>query len=225
MEQEKQAIINKILEVRKENTKLNEQTSTLEVRKAQLLEISKHLQSVIADKAAKELESLSNERIYISQKSILEEENLRSEFENRLNELNTEKVELERRLEAESEFVSRTLRERLINIHQKTHQLRAQLNQKSREVTNSLLHMTSDEALKSVIQANQDACLEISNRIAESHREIEGLTAKAERLKSILEHLQSKLTETKQTTLLNQPTFADHRRKSYTKPIDFNNEV
>lgn len=220
MTDDKAAIIDKILKIRKENDDLRNQVSNLEGRKNQLLSISDELQAIIADKAARELESLHNERSYISQKSIQEEENLKNDFQKKYNDLKKEEVELEHRLEAESEFVSRTLRRRLLNINAKTHQLRDQLNQKSRQVAESLLNMTSDEALKTVIQNNQDACLELSSKIAESQREIEGMQSKAERLKTILDQLQAKLNDRKIKNLGNN-LFEERRRKSYTHPVNF----
>lgn len=223
MTDDKALVIEKILKIRKENEELQKQVSDLEESKSQLLSISEELQAIIADKAARELESLHNERAYISQKSIQEEEELKNDFQKKYNDLKKEEVELEHRLEAESEFVSRTLRKRLLNIHAKAHQLRDQLNQKSREVAESLLNMTSDEALRTVIQNNQDACLELSSKISESHREIEGMQAKAERLKTILDHLQNKINDRKAPSQFGNFPFEEHRRKSYTHPVNFGN--
>ncbi|OHT09659.1 coiled-coil domain-containing protein 6 [Tritrichomonas foetus] len=224
MTDEKAALIEQIKKTRAENESLRSQVSTLEDRKKQLQDLSQVLQAVIADKAAREIESINNERVYISQKSVEEEEILKAAFEKRLSEVIREKVELERRLEAESEFVSRNLRQRLTAIHAKTHQLRAELHKKSKEVTESLLHMSPDEALKTMIQTNQDACLEISSKIAESHREIEGMQAKAERLKTILEHLQAKVQEKpKDHILIKKPSFEEPRRKSYTNTLKTKN--
>lgn len=222
MTEDKAAVIEKILKIRKENEELRNQVSDLEGRKNQLLSLSDELQAIIADKAARELESLHNERTYLSQKSIQEEEDLKNDFQKKYNDLKKEEVELEHRLEAESEFVSRTLRKRLLSINAKTHQLRDQLNQKSRQVAESLLNMTSDEALKTVIQSNQDACLELSSKIAESQREIEGMQTKAERLRTILNHLQTKISDRKASSQGNN-LFEEHRRKSYTHPVNFGN--
>lgn len=222
MTEDKVAVIEKILKIRKENEELRNQVSDLEGRKNQLLSLSDELQAIIADKAARELESLHNERTYLSQKSIQEEEDLKNDFQKKYNDLKKEEVELEHRLEAESEFVSRTLRKRLLTINAKTHQLRDQLNQKSRQVAESLLNMTSDEALKTVIQSNQDACLELSSKIAESQREIEGMQTKAERLRTILNHLQTKISDRKASSQGNN-LFEEHRRKSYTHPVNFGN--
>lgn len=222
MTEDKAALIEKILKIRKENDELRNQVSDLEGRKTQLLSLSDDMQVIIADKAARELESLHNERSYLSQKSIQEEEDLKNDFQKKYNDLKKEEVELEHRLEAESEFVSRTLRKRLLSINKKTHELRDQLNQKSREVAESLLNMTSDEALKTVIQNNQDACIELSQKIAESHREIEGMQTKAERLKTILDHLMTKISDRKANSQSNN-LFEEHRRKSYTHPVNFGN--
>ena len=225
MDEEKATLIEKILNQRRENAHLKATIDVFEEKNKQLQNESFQFQADMADQAFRELKFLHNERAEISRKSIEEEEGLKKAFEKRLKEIVQEKVDLERALEAESEFVSRNLRQRLVAIHAKTHLLRQELNQKSRAVTDSLLHMSPDEAMQKIIQSKQDSCLEISSKIAESHREIEGLQKKAERYQKILEHLHNQIQKYQNNPLiLKKSFFEEQRRKSYTqhsKPFDY----
>ena len=201
MSEDREVIIQKILEAREERKELELKMQKLNEQKEHLGELHQLMQATIADHAARELEIIDNERAYISQKSVHDEEKLKADFEQELANVLKEKEELEHRLEAESEYVSRHLKDRLSVLHQKTLTLRSELTAKTHEVTETLLSIAPDDAMKLKIQANQTRCNEIANKIAEAHREIEGMTAKAARLTLIQEKLNSQLQQPKRHKL------------------------
>jgi chromosome segregation ATPase len=124
-----------------------------------------------------------------------DESDLKRMFQEQLERVLRQKGELERRLEAESEFVSQTLRDRLAKLHIRTLQLRADLSEKSKRVSGALLNMKPDEVLERKIRSNHDQSVDLAHRIGEAHREIEGLTSKMQRLESIHENLVRRIDE------------------------------
>ena len=192
-EAEKQSLIEEIEALQRENEELQKKHDTLQGRKDELMKISESLCQQIANRAEKEMQNIGNERDFMSQKSIQDEEAIQADFQSKLDEVLKQKEDLQRKLEAESEFVSRNLKERLAKIHQRTLELRSELLEKSKKITESLADMKSDEIIKHKIADNQEYAIETAKKIAESHREIEGLQAKGKRLASILESLTNQI--------------------------------
>ena len=194
-EEERDQLVKEILGLREEQKRFESQISTLSARKSELEQISRSLRHAITDKATRELEFLDNERIYMSQKSVQDEEAIKKSFEAKLAQVLKQKEDLERRLEAESEFIARNLRERLSQLHHRTLELRSQLSEKVKQVSQTLVDMAPDKVLRCRIDANHDQCLEIAKKIAEGQREIEGLTTRATRLNAILGKLSEQVRE------------------------------
>ena len=194
-DEERAQLIREILEVRAEQEQLQSKMSTITEQKAELQQISDSLKSAITDKANRELEVLDNERIYMSKKAVHDEETIKKSFEAKLAQVLKQKDELERRLEAESEFITRNLVERLSKLHARTLELRSQLGEKVKEVSQKLNGLAPDEVVRCHIESYQDQCMELARKIAEGHREIEGLTAKGTRLNAILDKLTQQARE------------------------------
>lgn len=192
---ERAQLIQEILQAREDQAQIQSQISTLTARKSELQQMSQALKAAITDKATRELQFLDSERIYISKKSVQDEESIKKTFEAKLAQVLKQKEDLERRLEAESEFITRNLRDRLSKLHQQTLELRSQLSDKVKEVSQRLVDMAPDEVLQCRIDANHDQCVDLARQIAAGQREIEGLTAKATRLNAILEKLNAQVRE------------------------------
>lgn len=164
-------------------------------RQIELTEYSNMLKECIADKAQQEIKSLDYQRALISKKSLEDEEKLKNSFEAKLHQVLSQKCELERRLEAESEFIAQNLRSRMHKLQENTLLLRSEMTKKSKEISESLVHMTNDEALHKKITGYQDQAMHVASKIAEAHREIEGLQMKADRLRNILQRLVEDINE------------------------------
>lgn len=198
---DRQQLIEAIKRERELHDEQNKKIIELTARKETLFGYSDQLQKLIADRAARELEFINNERKYISERSIREEKEIKANFETRLQQITQEKQELERKLESESEFIAMNLRQRLTALHERTQNMRIELNTKSRNVTESLLQLSPNEIQQKKIAENHNLCLETSKKIAEAQREIEGLTIKKERLRTILDRVNQELQEKKDPIL------------------------
>ncbi|OHS99853.1 hypothetical protein TRFO_33603 [Tritrichomonas foetus] len=224
-DEEKSALLKEILDLQTENQQLIAKHETFSQRKAELLKISESLCAQIATRAEKEIQSIGNEREFISQKCVHDEEEIQADFQTKLDQVLKQKEDLQRKLEAESEFVSRNLKERLAKIRQRTLELRSELLNKSKKITESLAEMKADDVIKQKIADNQEYAIETAKRIAESHREIEGLQAKGKRLQSILESLTSQLNDKEKMQNNQQNLHRLRRRSTVTKRPAFDPDM
>ncbi|OHT13451.1 hypothetical protein TRFO_16304 [Tritrichomonas foetus] len=221
----KEELIKEIRDLESEQQQLHSKIVLLNSRKDDLFEISSILKSNIANKCNQQIEWLSNEKTYISQRSIEDEEKIKKEFDERLKELTKEKCDLERKLEAESEFVARCLKDRLLKSYNRTLELRSKLFEKSEDILTNLNDETpsdnktngnksNDEKEKKIkIAQNQQAAYNLAKKIAEAHREIEGYYAKNARLQKILAELRSRQKE--KSFFENHPAFTQRRNSCF----------
>lgn len=184
-EEDKIKYIQQIRILREKNTELEKETEALRTRKDELVSISERLQSYFKDFEEQNVRKLADAQTEIRAKLLREENSIKKSYEEKLRDVIEEKQNLERRIEAESEFLSMNLRSRLSALHTKTHQLRDQLAKKSKEVAANMNRLSPNEALQASIQASNDYCAATANKIAEAHREIEGLTIMNARLEAL----------------------------------------
>ena len=186
---EKLLLIAKIQAIRAQQTEVKERIRKIKERKKNLQQLSQDFQAAISDHASLEIQCLGNEQIYLSKAAIEDEKSIRQEFQDKLTKILQEKEDLEHRLEAEQEFISRNLRNRLIQLHQRTNRLRSEFSQKSHKVNQSLLELNPDDAIRIKIQSMRSQLRDSENKIAESHREIEGLLTQNQRLKLLQQNM------------------------------------
>ena len=186
--EDKLLLIERIKTIRAQQNEVIERTKTIKEREQYLQEQSQSFQKLITDHANEEINFLGNERAYISQTAIQEEQAIQKDFQERLTAILHEKEQLQHRLEAEQEFISRNLCNRLLQLHQKTHRLRDEFSQKSQKINQSLLELNPEDAIKIKIQSLKSQVHDRDNKIAEANRQIEGLIAQNQRLKKMFNH-------------------------------------
>lgn len=199
----KDSLIQDIITLQNEHLELSQKHHQLVNHKDELRNISDSLKQQIQDRGEKEILSIDNERDFIMQKSVHDEEIIQSSFQTKLDGVFKQKEELQRKLEAESEFIARNLKERHAKIHQRTLELRSKLLTKSNNNSNvnpesqdAANDTTTDECdnndakdeilLQKKIQDIRNYLDETTQRISHSHHEIEVLTVKCERYSKIL---------------------------------------
>lgn len=184
---ERVRVIAEILRLREEQQILKTKQHDMSNNKAELAELYDSVKSKIRTQAARELESLEKERARISKQASDERERIHQDYQTKISHILKRKEESERSLEAESEFLSQAMRNRLETLNKAVCDLRFQLNNQKSDRPDALSSMSPEELLKTKIESNYDQCHEISKMIASTYSEIEGLTFKTERLKSLLE--------------------------------------
>ena len=192
---DKMFYISEILRIRHENQTISENISSLEEKKKELELISEELTKSFETFGNHELQVLKGENERIKTTHMIESAENLSNYEEKLKNVVYQKEELERRLEAESEFLSKNLRERLSEYHKRTYELRCELSQKSKLYAESIVTILPNEAFKNSISFNQELCQELSNKIAQTHRIIEGNTINIKRLEALYYKLQSEYAQ------------------------------
>ena len=195
MEEQRTRLIKEINELKEEQQRLNVETQNMEKRRAQLQEISSSVKSAITDRALRELEQLDSEQSFISQKSVEDEAFLARTFQAKMAQVMKHKEDVERRLEAEGEFISQNMKMRVSKAHAHVLELRGELHEKAKELTEKLAGMTPDEIVKLKIEETNKACDYIAQKMAEGYRELDGLTSKMGRLEMILAKLEEQVHE------------------------------
>lgn len=213
--EEREKILKEIAELQKENHELTDKHSDLLSRKDELLKISNDLKKQIQDRAEKEIKSIDNERNFISQKSVHDEEEMQASYQTKLDCVLKQKEEMQRKLEAESEYVSRILKERLAKIHQKTLDLRTEMIDKANKISDQNPPQNSDGNQNEILVKQKIADIkkyldDTQLRIIDSQKEIDVLTAKGQRYTRILESLNNQMNEKKAEKKKEVP-----RRKSF----------
>jgi len=186
---ERQVLIAEILRVRAERAQLQERVEMAVAHRSELNAMSESQRAAIADQASRELAQLDDERAFISGRSVQDEEFLRGERQLCLSAVMAHKEAAERRLETESEFVAGHLRGRLVGLDASVVELRTRAAEKARAARVALAEMAPDEALDLKLKDNREECAVIARKIAESHREIEGLAANGQQLRAAYEGL------------------------------------
>ena len=194
MQVDREEIIKEILDLQKEKESLTRKIDALNNRKQDLLIISNEFRTNITTKCNQQIEFLTNEKDYISKKSTDDEQKIKKAFEEKLRSLINEKCKLERKLEAETEFVTFNLKARLAKTYNHTLELRSELYNRSKDLLKNLDDQQQDEEMKKklLVSQNQTQAYELAKKIAEAHREIEGLYSKNIRLMKIMAELESK---------------------------------
>lgn len=219
--EDRDKILKEIAELQTENKDLTNKHADLLNRKDELLKISNDLKKQIQDRAEKEIKSIDNERNFISQKSVHDEEEMQASFQTKLDFVLKQKEEMQRKLEAESEYVSRILKERLAKIHQKTLDLRTEMADKAKKLAENSQDSgqnTSEnksESQNEIIVKQKIADIkkyleDTQLRINNSQKEVDALTAKGQRYTRILESLTNQMNEKKAEKSKEVP-----RRKSF----------
>lgn len=199
-------ILKEIYDLEAENKELSSKHTDLLNRKDELLKISNDLKQQIQARGEKEIKSIDNERNFISQKSAHDEEAMKESFQTKLDIVLKQKEEMQRKLEAESEYVSRILKERLAKIHQKTLNLRTEIADKSKKLFDSSQDFDqnavdnkdknhNENLVRQKIAEIKKYLDETQARIIESQKEIDILTAKGQRYTRILESLTNQINE------------------------------
>lgn len=219
---EREKILKEISELQAENKVLTSKHDDLVHTKEELLKISDDLKQQIRARGEKEIKTIDNERDFISQKSVHDEEEIQASYQSKLDIVLKQKEEMQRKLEAESEYVSRILKERLAKIHQRTLDLRSEIISKANKYAetssnndqtanndNSNKNQNEDITRKKIADIKK-YLEEIEKKIADSHKEIETLQAKGQRYTRILDSLMSQMNEKKEEKKKEHP-----RRKSF----------
>lgn len=219
---EREKILKEISELQAENKVLTSKHDDLVHTKEELLKISNDLKQQIRARGEKEIKTIDNERDFISQKSVHDEEEIQASYQSKLDIVLKQKEEMQRKLEAESEYVSRILKERLAKIHQRTLDLRSEIISKANKYAetssnndqtanndNSNKNQNEDITRKKIADIKK-YLEEIEKKIANSHKEIETLQAKGQRYTRILDSLMSQMNEKKEEKKKEHP-----RRKSF----------
>ena len=184
--EEKKLIIQKILNLQEINKNHEEKINILQNRLKEIEDISIRVKETIEDQAEREIELLNNERTFISQNALKQEELMKNNYEQKLLQILKQKEETERKLEAESENLSRTMKKRLNDLLLEGQKLRTELAKKSHQMSEQITNISPNEAINLQIFVSQEHCTELANKIAFSHREIEGLNNSIQKLKLIL---------------------------------------
>ena len=218
IDEQRAQLIQKITELREENKHLDDETQKMQERRCELQQFSSSMKSAIADRAMRELEQLDSEQTFISQKCLEDEAFLKREFQAKMARVIKRKEELERQVEAEGEFLCQNLKNRISQTKTKMLDLRAELNEKTKELDSQLAQMTPDEIAKLMIEVHQKASDFIAGKVAESYRELDGLTTRATRLKMIVEKLEEQV-RAKELTASGEIPGMKPRRSSNAAPV------
>lgn len=132
------------------------------------------------------------QKAILVEKELIEHELLSESTKGRIRDLLKTTQEIERNLEAEGEFISIYLKGRVDRLKKDVLELRSQLAEKGREVAKSFAEMSPEQIVKCKIESNRKTVEHAKQRMSETFKEIELLTAKAQRLQGIIENLDQK---------------------------------
>ena len=148
----------------------------------------------VAEKAqliARITELRHRQRVLLVEKELAEHELISETTRVKMQELLKTTQEIERHLEAEGEFISIYLKGRVDRLKKEVATLRGKLAERGREVAQSFREMSPEEILRCKIDSNRKLIDVAKQRITETFEEIDSLTARAQRLRKIVEDLEN----------------------------------
>lgn len=185
---EKESLIQAIMKQRTEIAQARERIETLNKMKADVEGRAKNLEAIVANKAVDDAKAFSNEKSYALKKEIEDEETIKTCSSEKWGSVRQGKLELERKVQAEEEFISRNLKKRMLAVRKQVTTLRMELIEKQKLVGELCLRECNAD-MKEQVESCRSKISSMTQQLADLYENERSLEEKRDRLKNILENI------------------------------------